>query len=333
MTLNLTSTLKSLVFTVLFVSLSQQVKGQASTTVHSSNGYDVHVTLGTTAVIAPSSCPWGYNYNVRINYNISFSGSNIPANLYTLQANLACGSQNNFTQLPLSGGSGTRVTSSNPWRSSTDCGTITASKLNCNTFNLVINGPGIPNQTIAMSNIVTLPVQLVSFDANAEANKVLLNWKTSSELNNNYFVVERSNDGNNWETVKRVESAKNSNSLIEYTATDDKPMTGMAFYRLKQVDVDGAVTIFNAMQAIDFTPAITVSVYPNPAANEFSIEGNKISEATVSITDCMGKSVSLVSESIGDKMVFNTSELANGIYFINVELNGNVDQQKLTVRH
>lgn len=326
-------TLKASLLSFILVTFSSLLNGQANTTVHSSNGYDVHVTLGTTAVIAPSSCPWGYNYNVRINYNISFSGSNIPAALYTLQTNLACGSQNNFTSLPLSGGSGQRVTTSNPWRGASDCGTITATALNCNTFNLVINGPGIPNQTIAMSTTTMLPVTLVSFTAKAEASKVALNWITSSELNNLYFMLERSTDGNNWESIRRVEAAKNSSGVQEYITSDNNPVNGLAFYRLKQVDVDGKVTILNAVQALNFTPAITISVYPNPASSEFSIEGIQADEAVVSITDVMGKEINLSGEKMNNKITFNTSELPNGIYIINVQANGNTEQKKLCVKH
>ncbi len=332
MTTNITS-LKSIIFTALFFAFTLIASSQASTTVHSSDGYDVNITLGTTAVIAPSTCPWGYNYNVRINYNITFTGSNIPSSLYTLQTSLSCNSQNNFTQLPLNGGSGQRVTTSNQWNSNTDCNTVTPTSLNCNRFNLVIKGPGIPNQTIVMNNGIALPVELVSFDAVAASAKVLLNWKTSAELNSSYFTVERSTDGKNWESIQTVESTNNSSSISEYSAADNSPVNGLAFYRLKQTDVNGTATILNAIQPVNFTPAISISVYPNPAADAFSIEADQISDAVVSMTDCMGKTVTVPSEVSGNSMSFNTSELPNGIYFVSVALNGNVEQQKLTVRH
>lgn len=104
--------------------------------------------MNPVAVNAPASCQWGYNYTVDIEYEISFTGSNPPNSLHTLQGTLGCGSNSQFFDLPNSGGSGV-VTTANTWASSTNCATATPESLGCNTISIAINGPSMSNQTIS----------------------------------------------------------------------------------------------------------------------------------------------------------------------------------------
>jgi hypothetical protein len=315
-----------------FFAAFQSNAQQATTSVLSTNGYRVNITLSTISLIKPSTCPWGYNYNTSFNYNITFSGSNIPSALYTLQAVLNCGSQGNFASLPLSGGAGSVTTGSNPFQNNTNCATVTPQSLNCNSYTLTINGPGIPNQTITMNNTVALPVTLVDFTAQNINARATISWKTASEKNSAYFVVERSVDGTKWDAVKRIESAKNSSTVQSYTTTDDQPVTGMAFYRLKQVDVDGQ-SFLSTIQVLNFKPAVMITLYPNPATTEFTLEGDNMDNAEITVMDCMGKTLSLNSHVEGSKITYQTAGLENGIYFVSVNVNGAVEKQKFTVRN
>ncbi|PKQ60395.1 hypothetical protein BZG02_19620, partial [Labilibaculum filiforme] len=112
-----------------------------------------------------TTCEYGYNYKVTVGYDISFSGSNIPSNLYTLQGTLDCG--NTYFNLPNGGGSGTVETSQN-WRSSSDCATITPEILGCTDASIKINGPGIPDQTISspLSSPNTIELTVVDNSGN-----------------------------------------------------------------------------------------------------------------------------------------------------------------------
>lgn len=82
---------------------------QAQCSVTASTGYSV-VAHGATSDIVPSSysCQWGYNYNVRLAYEIEFNGTGAPGSMYTLQGNVVCGSQSLFFDLPNSGGQASR---------------------------------------------------------------------------------------------------------------------------------------------------------------------------------------------------------------------------------
>lgn len=100
-----------------------------------------------------------------------------------------------------------------------DCGTMT--------------GPGILCQNCA------LPIELLYFKANLSGNIVWLEWKTKSEQNNDYFYVQRSNDGVTWENVAWIDGAGNSNVELTYYTEDRTPFLGVSYYRLQQVDFDG----------------------------------------------------------------------------------------------
>jgi hypothetical protein len=265
-------TSKSFLFTICFFlaffTFTSTINSQTEyyTKVSSSNGYDVEIVLTPVDIQAPSSCPWGYNFNVVIEYHVRFSGRNIPGSLYTLQGNMNCGNfLNNFFNLPNDGGVGTVVTVGNPWNSNTDCATATVESLLCNSFDLKIHGPGIPSQTVHMS--IALPVELFQYEVKLKNNNVRIDWATQSETNCDYFEVERSRDGYHFEAIGKEFGAGNSESLRYYSATDRFPFEGKSYYRLKQVDFDGTTTYFDVKMVENndgFTDQYGLSVFPNP---------------------------------------------------------------------
>jgi hypothetical protein len=86
-----------------------------------------------------------------------------------------------------------------------------------------------------------LPIELVSFTGKADDGSVILKWSTASEINNDYFVIEKSTDGEFFSEITRVDGAGNSNELVSYEYIDDKP-SELSYYRLKQYDFDGATS-------------------------------------------------------------------------------------------
>jgi len=94
---------------------------------------------------------------------------------------------------------------------------------------------GGTNQTVT----VTLPVELIYFNAQLVGEKVLIEWTTASEIKNDYFSIERSTDGINFEVIEVVNGAGNSMEIIDYSTFDLDPLVGMVFYRIRQTDFDG----------------------------------------------------------------------------------------------
>lgn len=83
-----------------------------------------------------------------------------------------------------------------------------------------------------------LPIELIYFQALRNDFKVDLLWATASETNNDYFELERSINGQNWESIGRVSGAGNSNFQLNYRFTDEQAYMGLSYYRIKQVDYD-----------------------------------------------------------------------------------------------
>ena len=111
-----------------------------------------------------------------------------------------------------------------------------------------------------------LPIELLSFTASARDNLdvVDLQWTTLSEINNAFFTIERSTDAFHFDPVFDIDGAGNSTQKINYVATDDNPMNGISYYRLKQTDFDG-VHSYSAIVAINIHRSESfLKVFPNP---------------------------------------------------------------------
>ncbi|MDA3854315.1 MAG: DUF2341 domain-containing protein, partial [Bacteroidales bacterium] len=159
----------------------------------STDDYSVEVELEVVAVNALSStCTWGYNYTIDVDYNVIISGNNPPASLWNLQGYLHCGTDSVYIDLPNNGGSGT-FTTSNAWRTISDCNIITPEILGCGDFTLEISGVGIPFQRtdLPSSSSAAQGVTLTVSDASGNtslctANLAILDtiapWSTSCPI-------------------------------------------------------------------------------------------------------------------------------------------------------
>ena len=93
--------------------------------------------------------------------------------------------------------------------------------------------------TLGSEEKAALPVELLSFEANAQDDLVTLTWATISEINNAFFSIERSANGINYKTIANLDGAGNSQGVINYEYVDRNPLDGFSFYRLKQTDFSG----------------------------------------------------------------------------------------------
>jgi hypothetical protein len=100
------------------------------------------------------------------------------------------------------------------------------------------------------SGVNVLPIELLSFTAKAQAQTVKTEWITSTEINNDYFTLERSIDAQNWEPVATIDGAGNSTSELHYSHTDREPFAGISYYRLKQTDFDGVFS-YSQVRAVE----------------------------------------------------------------------------------
>jgi len=171
-----------------------------------------------------------------------------------------------------------------------------------------------------------LPIQLIDFNASLNADKTVeLKWITASEINNDYFTIERSSDGVDFEIVDEISGAGNSSSVIHYNYTDTAPLKGLSYYRLKQTDFDGT-SVYSEIISVkieETVKAVEWNVYPNPVikGNYLNISSNhgadnyelELIEAT------SGKLIykKIFSEEAGD--IYLNDNLIPGIYFARIK--------------
>jgi len=121
-----------------------------------------------------------------------------------------------------------------------------------------------------------LPVELVSFTAQVRGAAVGLAWRTSSEKNNDHFVVERSADGRTFQPLTTVQGAGTTSATTNYTATDAHPLSGLSYYRLQQLDLDGSVhyapIISVQVAATTLAPTSLLKAYPNPTTDHLMLD-------------------------------------------------------------
>lgn len=162
-----------------------------------------------------------------------------------------------------------------------------------------------------------LPIELISFTGKCESNLIQLNWTTASELNNDYFTIEKSTDAINWEIIGTKQGAGNSTHLINYEYKDESAIRNkdVIYYRLKQTDYNGKSEYFNPISVINCTEELEVLVYPNPTSEILYIKAeNTNSLFNATLYSAEGKLIfreSLCSTQIN---AINISDIASGVY-------------------
>lgn len=180
--------------------------------------------------------------------------------------------------------------------------------------------------------ISTLPVELMKFTATPKKSSVHLTWATASEINNDYFTIERSADGLVFEDYAYMDGAGNSNEVLRYSLVDSSPLEGISYYRLKQTDLDGTTT-YSKIESVHFTDALDISVYPNPTKANCLLTGKHVNESEILLFDAVGNEISIVSHSHSSHVELFTENLPNGVYFIRVTYNDQIQQLKLVIQH
>lgn len=321
---------------VAFSLLSARVSS-AQCTIVSTDGYSVTLSVSPVAVVVSSTdCPWGYNYNVTLDYTITFSGSNIPGSLYTLQGTVRCNTSSStttdmFFDLPNNGGTGSITTGVNPFVNVTgsiaynyvgipSCTAATPASLNCLSNNLAIqiNGPGIPDQIVSCAQ-TTLPVKLISFTGKETATGIQLNWTTATEENFDYFEIERADETLAFNTIATAIAGKGDvNVAASYTYTDHAPVRGKNYYRLKNIDLDGSVEYSDVIMVYTSASDNTIELYPNPNDRVFTLElqDDMGLPVNLSLVDRLGRDLYQEVISSNTTQIQLPATIETGIYFV-----------------
>ncbi|MEM8908404.1 MAG: T9SS type A sorting domain-containing protein [Bacteroidota bacterium] len=183
------------------------------------------------------------------------------------------------------------------------------------------------NEEFAIDHIrvreIPLPVELVQFNAKAAEKEVLLDWETASEVNNDYFAVQRSLDGFSFETIGRVAGHGTTSEGKNYVFIDrDAPSAEKVYYRLEQFDYDGA-SEHSPVEVVEMDrSAQSIRILPNPVRNRTLLQLNGLSDAPTQIT-IFSTNGQMVKQFRIDENSRNfeldTSDLPLGSYFLRAE--------------
>jgi hypothetical protein len=186
----------------------------------------------------------------------------------------------------------------------------------------------------------TLPVKLLYFKVKLDGEVVNFDWTTSAEINNDFFSVERSTDGEHFEPILQKDGAGNSTSNKYYSATDESPLSGFSYYRLKQTDYDGHYS-YSEIETVkngkgnEIKPGIEIkNISPNPFGESFKVSFMANGESTVDVMVMSMAGQLVVQDKIKANEGYNTWEfidkysLMKGIYFITLSSG----DQKITTK-
>lgn len=184
---------------------------------------------------------------------------------------------------------------------------------------------------------IILPINLINFSGEYLNGKNQLHWAISTQINNDFFTMERSMDGLNFEQAGIIDGAGNTSSTINYTFTDDKPLKDITYYRLKQIDFDGKFQYSNIITVNTNNYSKMVSIYPNPAKNTLNLSytANAQQLVTINVYTTFGKhiyTISFVSEKGNIIKPIDISNIESGIYQLEITVNGNGTFKKLLVQ-
>ncbi|TXB65777.1 T9SS type A sorting domain-containing protein [Vicingus serpentipes] len=218
-------------------------------------------------------------------------------------------------------------------------GTVTATGLTIgNDYYLMVDGYAGDYCEFTVSNWSAtgiLPVTLTNFKGHNYKGGNKLIWTTQSEVNNDYFIIQRAKDAKNFDDVGIVDGNGNSNIENNYEFIDDESLSGINYYRLKQIDFNGdyehsRIIVLKSINSID------VAIYPNPSADNlyFDLSDSNDEVLTISYTNMTGitlKEKIQTSKEMNTYKVNEFKKLSSGIYMMQIlnEKNEIIKYQKI----
>jgi len=171
---------------------------------------------------------------------------------------------------------------------------------------------------IVVQSVDPLPIELISFTGTNYNNMNILQWATASEINNDFFTLEKSSDAKTFQPIATIKGAGNSTTVLNYSFIDESTFNGTNYYKLKQTDFNGAtshseIISLSSSSKNDFD----FLVYPNPATNTINFQSADPLTQII-ITNVFGQEVQTIS---GDINSVDISNLPNGIYLIAASTN------------
>ena len=183
----------------------------------------------------------------------------------------------------------------------------------------------------------TVPVKMTNFEGTKKDNNAVLNWVTVSEINNDFFMIERSFDGINFERIGKVKGKNNSIVVSNYSYIDQDIFSDsknqIVYYRLNQIDFDGTSSISKMVLVTSNNENNSIIIFPNPSNGAFNIsfESKNNSAAKLKIIDVFGKTVWNNERTLLNGINAINVNLNKGNYILTIEENGKLTIKKIVI--
>jgi hypothetical protein len=183
-----------------------------------------------------------------------------------------------------------------------------------------------------------LPIELLNFYSKCDNNETVIHWSTASEINNNFFSVERSSDGKIFTEIATVAGAENSSSTLNYSYNDNDPLAGKSFYRITQTDYNGESQTFapvsvNCSGEVDFDFTV-ISLITNGEI-QMSVANTDGNNIHIVLTDIFGRQVysrAVTNESDNYLLTLSPDHKLNpGVYFLTASSSDKQITKKIVV--
>lgn len=167
---------------------------------------------------------------------------------------------------------------------------------------------------------VILPIELLEFNALAtDEGDVELRWTSVTETNNDYYTIERSQDGMAWDNIAKVTGAGNSMETLNYSELDRNPFAGISYYRLKQTDFNGDFE-YSKVRAVNLTAfgGEDILVYPCPTNGEVTIRGSELELSEIKLYGQLGQDLTKIVkiQTQGNQSTIDLTDLSSGMYIL-----------------
>jgi len=204
----------------------------------------------------------------------------------------------------------------------------------------VNDDPNAESDPIIIVPFGTQPVELIYFDASADKNYNLISWATAKEVNNDFYAIEKSVDGVNFEVIAQVDGYGDYVGTLKYSY-EDYNLIPVAYYRLRQVDFNGDFKVFETKRVLRKEVAATsMKIYPNPSGgnnlNLMFFGSGWHSSLSVMVLDASGKTrfnqEINYNNGFNDKFLLEQLDLEPGMYIVQVNSLDKIHRSKLIVQ-
>jgi len=184
-----------------------------------------------------------------------------------------------------------------------------------------------------------LSVELLDFTAQCEDNRAIVKWSTATEQNSDYFTIERSSDGEFWETVEEVDAAGNSSFIMNYSVYDENAKSGINYYRVTETDINGTESVFGPVSTSCGTNAFEIvnvlNDYSSNGELDIIVNTSEDKLTDIRIIDMAGKLVyerpnEMIQEGVST-ITLNKGDLAMGVYFIAIQSSDEILTRKVVL--